>query len=65
MGAIIIKADSQSSKILKDLAKHLGAIVTTVRDEQYEDLLLGKMMEEAKTGTSVGKESIFKKLNGR
>lgn len=65
MGAIIIKAASQSSKILKDLVKHLGAIVTTVRDEQYEDLLLGKMMEEAKTGTSVSKESIFKKLHGR
>ena len=65
MAAIIIKADSESSKILRNLAKQLGAVVTTVRDEQYEDLMLGAMMDEAKTGSSVSKESIFQKLKGR
>jgi hypothetical protein len=65
MGAIMIKADGPSSKILKDLAKQLGATVTTVKDEQYEDLLLGNLMDAAKTGTTVSKDEVFKKLKAR
>jgi len=53
MGAIVIKADSQSSKLLKELAERLGAEVTSLNDEQYEDILLGNMMEAEKTGTTV------------
>lgn len=65
MAAIIIKADSESNKILKNLAKELGAVVTTVRNDQYEELMLGKLMEAAKTGKSVDRNIIFKKLKGR
>jgi hypothetical protein len=41
MGAIIIRADQKSSKLLKELAVQLGAVVTNVKDEHYEDFMLG------------------------
>lgn len=62
MSAIIIKADKVSSKIMKQLAKKLGASVTSVKDEKYEDFLLGTLMDSKKTGEIVSKEAIFKKL---
>lgn len=62
MSAIIIKADNQSSKILKELARRLGASVTIVRDSQYEDFLLGNMMDSEKTGKTLSRQAIFKKL---
>ncbi len=64
MGAFIIKADSQSSKILKELAERLGAIVTNVKDDQYEDFILGAIMDSEKTGKTVSRETIFQKLKG-
>lgn len=62
MGAITIKADNKSSKILKELAVRLGGDVTTISDEQYEDVLLGTLMEKEKTGKNVSRTAIFKKL---
>lgn len=38
MSAIVIKADNRSNKILKELAKKLGANVLNINDDQYEDL---------------------------
>ncbi|HQO49897.1 MAG TPA: hypothetical protein PK939_05685 [Bacteroidales bacterium] len=65
MGAIIIKADSQSNKILSDLARKLGGDVITLNDDQFEDFLLGSMMDSAKTGKTVSRESIMKKLSSK
>ena len=62
MGAIIIKADQKSNKILLELAKRLGANVLNMNDAQYEDFLLGSIMEEVKTGKEVSKEEVMKKL---
>ena len=62
MGAIIIRADQKSSKLLKELAVQLGAVVTNVKDEQYEDFMLGTLMDSEKTGEIVSREEIFKKL---
>ena len=62
MGAIIIRADQKSSKILKELAVQLGAVVTNVKDEHYEDFMLGTLMDSEKTGEIVSREEIFKKL---
>ena len=62
MGAIIIKTDQKSSKILKELAVQLGAVVTNVKDEHYEDFMLGTLMDSEKTGEIVSREEIFKKL---
>jgi hypothetical protein len=63
MSAIVIKTDNQSAKILKELAKKLGADVLNINEKQYEDLALGILMDRAKTGNTVSRESIMKKLN--
>ena len=62
MGAIIIKADNQSNKILAELAKKLGGNVMNLKDEQYEDFILGALMDSVKTGQIVSRESVMKKL---
>ncbi len=63
MSAIVIKADNQNTKILKELAKKLGADVLNINEEQYEDLALGIIMDKVKTGETVSRESIMKKLD--
>jgi hypothetical protein len=62
MSVIIIKADNRSNKILKELAKHLGANVVNLNGVQYEDILLGAIMDSEKTGMDIPKEEIMKKL---
>lgn len=62
MSTIVITTDNQSSRILKELAERLGASVMSLKDEQYEDLLLGTKMDAEKTGENVSRETIFKKL---
>ena len=62
MGAIIIRADQKSSKLLKELAVQLGVVVTNVKDEHYEDFMLGTLIDSEKTGEIVSREEIFKKL---
>jgi len=61
MGAIIIRADQKSSKLLKELAVQLGAVVTNVKDEHYEDFMLGTLMDSEKTEEIISREEIFKK----
>jgi len=62
MSAIIIKADNQSNKLLKELAKKLGASVISLDEEQYEDFVLGAKMDSEKTNELVSRESIMKML---
>lgn len=62
MGTILIKTDKRSSKILAELAKRLGAKVIDVKDEQFDDLMLGTLMDKVKAGKTVSKDSILKKL---
>ena len=62
MSTILIKTDKRSSKILAELAKRLGAKVIDVKDEQFDDLMLGTLMDKVKTGNTVPKDSILKKL---
>lgn len=54
MSAILIQADDRSRKLLQELAK--------VKDDQIEDLMLGVMMDQEKTGETVPRERIMKKL---
>ena len=62
MSAIIIKADKKSNKILMELAKKLGGDVFSIDDEQYEDIALGALMDKEKTGRTVPRNEIMKKL---
>ena len=59
-GAILIKVDNKSSKILKELAERLGGDVTTISEEQYEDVLLGTLMNKEKTGRNASRTAIIK-----
>ena len=65
MSAIIIKADNQSNKILTDLAKKLGGDVMKLKDDQFEDLMLGSLMDSVKTGKTVSRESVMAKLKSK
>ena len=65
MGAIVIKADNKSSKLLKELAEKLGGNVTSISEEQYEDVLLGSLMDKEKTGKNSTRVAIFKKLESK
>ena len=62
MSAIIIKGDEKSNRILMELAKQLGANVVSLKDEQYEDFLLGTIIASEKTGKDVSREEVFQKL---
>lgn len=65
MGAILIKADKKSNKLLTDLAKKLGGNVINLADDQYEDFAIGSAMDSVKTGTTVDRESIIMKLKSK
>jgi hypothetical protein len=65
MGAIVIKADKKSNKILAELAKKLGGNVFTMEDDQFEDFALGLMMDKVKTSETVSRDSIIKKLKNQ
>jgi hypothetical protein len=65
MSTIVIKADKQSSKILSELAKKLGGDVFDLKDEQFEDLMLGMMMDSEKTGKTVSRSTIMKNLKSK
>lgn len=65
MGALIINADNQTSKLIKALAEKMGAGVISLKQDQYEDLLLGMQMDEQKTGETVPREEIMKILKSK
>ena len=62
MSTILIKADKQSNKLLSELAKKLGGNVVGIKDVQFEDFMLGTIMDKVKTGKTVARASILKKL---
>lgn len=62
MGALVVKLDPKSNKILKELAKKLGGQVVSIDDTQYEDIALGALMDKEKTREKVSREEIMKKL---
>ncbi len=63
MGAIIVKADKKSNKILSELARRLGGSVIFLEDDQYEEIALGTAMDSVKTGELVDRDSIMHKLS--
>jgi len=65
MSTILIKANKENNKILAELAKKLGGDVIDLKDEQFEDFLLGRLMDSTKTGKTVSREAIMKKLKSK
>ena len=64
MGAVVIKIDSKNNRLISSLVKELGGKVISIDDNQYEDLVLGKLMGKEKTNELVSRDSIMKKLSG-
>ena len=62
MGAIIIKSDAKSLKLIMEIAKRMGSQVAKLDDDQLEDFTFGEMLKEAKTGKLVSRETIMQKL---
>jgi hypothetical protein len=62
MGAIVIKSDSKSLKLITEIARRMGGEVTKLDNEQLEDFTFGEMLKEAKTGKTVSRETIMQKL---
>lgn len=62
MGAIVIKSDAKSLKLIMEIAKRMGGEVAKLDNEQLEDFTFGEMMKEAKTGKTVSRETIMQKL---
>jgi hypothetical protein len=66
MGALVVKISKKNNQLISRLVKELGGDVLSINDEQYEDLAMGRLMEEVKTNVDVNKDLVFKKLrNGR
>ena len=63
MASIIIQSENTDNlELIAKLAKKLGTIVNDITDEVSEDIALGKIMTKAKTGVSVSRDAIMKKL---
>ena len=63
MSAIIIHgADKKITRLIRELSRKLGAKVSDLTENQYEDLLLGQKMDAVKTGEEVSKSVIMDKL---
>jgi hypothetical protein len=65
MSTILIKIDTKNSKLQEQLALQLGGDVIKLSDTQFEDLMLGALMNSVKTGKIVSKNSILKKLKNK
>ena len=64
MSAIIIHgADKKITRLIRELSRKLGAKVSDLTENQYEDLLLGQTMDAVKTGEEVSKSVIMDKLS--
>lgn len=60
---LIEPKDKGNLKLLLELAKKLGNKVVTLDQEQAEDLALLSLMKKEKTGKTVSRNTIMKKLN--
>lgn len=64
MGALIIESSNPKNlKLLAELAKKMGDYTISISKVDIEDLLLGEMMDNAKTRDYVTKEEVMQKLN--
>jgi len=62
MGAVVIKIDDKNNRLITKLVKELGGKVISINEEQYEDLAFGTLLDKEKTGETVSREEVMKKL---
>lgn len=62
MDSIIIKGDKTKLDLIRKLAKELGLSEQRIKTPLSEDQALGILADTVKTGKTVSKSSILKKL---
>jgi hypothetical protein len=62
MGALVVKINKKNNQLISRLVMELGGDVLSINDKQYEDLVLGNLMDEVKTNEDVDKDLVLKKL---
>jgi hypothetical protein len=63
MSAIIINTkEKKGLKLLTELAKQLGYSVKVLSNEELEDVAFGEYLDNVKTGQTVSREEVMKKL---
>ena len=63
MTTLLINAkEPDNAKFILELVKKLGEKGEIITSEKKEDVFLGITMNEEKTGTTVSRDAIFKKL---
>jgi hypothetical protein len=66
MAAIIINTkDSDELKFIREILKRTRIQSLELREEDYEDLLLGLKMSVEKTGQKTSRSTIMKKLSSK
>jgi hypothetical protein len=60
MEAIIVHGtDKKNTRLIIELARQLGGKVSGLSKEQFEDIMLGNIMDKVKTGQEVSKSAIL------
>ena len=63
MNTAIINTENKSDfKLITDLAKKIGVKIKILSHRQMEDIALGYLIEEGKTGGYINEEEFLKKL---
>ena len=66
MAALIIESKNpENLKLLTEIAKKLGDKVQAISVEDIEDLVFGQMMNKDKTGKTVSRDEVMKKLGSK
>lgn len=64
MGAILIKTkDASELKFIKEMLKRSRIRNKELSDDDFEDIVLGEIIKKERTGKTVSKSTIIKKLN--
>ena len=62
---IINTKDSANAKLILELVKRIGEKGKILSQIQQEDILMGNIMMEEKTGKTVSRNTIMKKLKAK
>ena len=62
MNSLLINIEDNNYKLISELTQKLGGKVIKLSSSQYEDFVLGSIMQKEKTGKNVSKSTILKKI---
>lgn len=66
MAALIIESKNpENLKLLAEIARKMGDKAQELTTDDMEDLILGQMIDKAKTGKVASREAVMKKLGAK